>query len=371
MNITIKTLLTLHFICLPFFLYSTEIIIKVPEKFRNTNLPLPPFPNEAINRLEEVEFFQELNLSEVRSINQKKIEYIHYFNILDFTLEKRYMLIGGFSLSLEKEKMHTSLFPVIRSNHFGIFTNATNDSLLNNSFISYVDYRLPVYIGGKVFFNTDKYESTLKYESYNHNLNMTIGFEEENPYGTLLYKNRYKINPHIDINFNDELDFIAGLGSSLLYSRFTFGVSSFSELYQPFIKYDFLHKKLNLNINTDIDQNNLNYRLLAGYKHNRYYLIGAGYNLTHDLNPVNPELVLSSNTLWGKKIIALSSEYIKGQFSFINNYINTIIFFEFFNADNYEVSAEIIYNNILIESGYIKNSDSFEVAISCSYKVVL
>lgn len=372
MNISIKILLTLYIISFPYTPFASEIIIKVPEKFHNRSLPLPPFPDEAINRLEEKNYFEQLVFNSVRSINQDKIEYIYYFNILDFTLTKRYMLEGLFTLSIDEDKTYTSLSPTVQSNHFGLFSNVTNNSVLNNSYISYIDYRLPIYIGGKLFFNIDRFESIFKYESYNHSLDMVAGIEEDNLYGSLSYKNRYKINPYIDINFRDNLDFVTGLGSSLIYSKYLFGISYFSEAFQPFVKFDFLYNRFNLNLNTNIDSNkNVNYRLLTGYKKTLYYLIGPGYNFSSDLEPINPELILASNILWGEKIIILSTKYIKGQFSFINNYLNTIISFEFFNYDNYEISAEIIYNNILFESGFTQNSDNFDFTIGCSYKVVL
>lgn len=372
MNNIIKVIFPLLLILSGTYLYSDDLVIKIPQKFHNEYLPLPPFPEESVNKLEEVDYNKKLEILDVRYLEQNEISYKYYFEILNLNIKNRYSLDGKFIIGTgENSLIYTGINTEATSNNFGVEIYSDYNLESSETFLGYSEFRFPVELQTFFYPESLSFKLSGKYRDYNNLFYVMFGYSSNYIYDlelkidTLLY-------PQIKVsNIEDNLLVCGALNYKSSKLRISPGFIYTNDNAFPKLNLIMDHNIAKTKISTILSESELNYSLITSYKNIIEPGLGFGYNIGTNYEPINPEVIITTSYKLFNGEVRLWKNYFKAYLSFINDNITSIISLKLSTLDKFEINYEQEYKNLSLESGLSKEENDYGFFIAFGYKVVI
>ena len=143
-NIKILLIILIHVI-FQLKVSTQEIIIKVPEKFNEKVLPLPPFPLEIISQLNVENLDNNIDNIEIRSVDIDKINYKYWYEFLNNTVHKKSQIYQSISIDTNFEDITLGHSIDYQNNNFDFTAFSKVGISMNplNLYIGFKEFRLP------------------------------------------------------------------------------------------------------------------------------------------------------------------------------------------------------------------------------------
>ncbi len=366
-NIKILLIILIHVI-FQLKVSTQEIIIKVPEKFNEKVLPLPPFPLEIISQLNVENLDNNIDNIEIRSVDIDKINYKYWYEFLNNTVHKKSQIYQSISIDTNFEDITLGHSIDYQNNNFDFTAFSKVGISMNplNLYIGFKEFRLPFILIAEF---EELYPSiTLKDQSYDYYWSFYLSNRENNSI-KIKYKGNYRLNYLLEFNYVDKNIYGSG---GLGYDFFKIGLSFQKLVLFPYLdiylKLDPLLMKFEtLSLNNVMDyrismhykKNNMDFSLLLGSLIDNEYRLKTGY------------LSIGENLFWGKREYSISANDFRIVSSFINGNFTGIIEFNMDFINSYIYLVGIKYRDIfrLDSSLTIKNNTIYEVGIKFRYNL--
>lgn len=346
MNNTIKFLIIILILNSSFLnqINAQEITITIPQKFNINEFPLPPFPEEIINKLEVIDYESDLlGIIKIREIELDNFEFNYYNEFLNNRIHKKSFLYHESKLGTDFESFYIGYNPEYYNNFYYISGNIEYDfgtQLVNLNAI-YKEYRLPVSLN--VLFDLQK-------QSLNFSLGQKDYFNEWyiNPIISLnsssisLYYNENRnIFPLVDLNFTSTTNNYGAVALGL--DSFRLGVTILNLNPMPYFTFKKDFKNWGFLVDTNVNAELFDYNMNIIFRKDVYLGLGLGLTMSEDYNDFTPYLLFRENYLFGERTYKLSGSEFSFVCSFINDDLTSIILFNIQNINNFTLGLEMEY----------------------------
>lgn len=379
MNVNINKILVILIltIILTSALYSKEIVITVPEQYNTSELPLPPFPKEFVNKLDEEVYESDiLSKQSVRWLKQRKISYKYYIDIYQSDLSNKMYLGHTVMLSTDFDDFIGYYKPELYNNNFllGSYIEYDTDQSIFDFGAEYKEYRLPVNLelsGEKedeiVFFNIDytDYFSKVRLET----------FYQKNFYGTFLFRDDRFIRPLVTAGYYDDSDYYTALALGYNFNRadVRLGPVVVNDNIYGYCDIDFNYNHIIINADTIVERDKIEYLLESGYKKNSYLKLGGGLTVVDETDrDFNPFISLKENLILGEREYRFYEDEVSIVFKVLRNSMLTQFSVSIVELNNLVFTVENgIYNRYNVKSSleYDNSNDEITGRLEFEYKV--
>lgn len=379
MNINIKKIVIILVLFIKIFLpiFGREIIITVPDQYNTTDLPLPPFPNEVINRLDQNNYEDEIIINQnVRDIPQVKIVYKYYRNFLNQNISNKLSLYNTFGGESDFESVSLYYKPELFNNNF-FFQASAQYNLITadyDFYINYREFRLPLDVGIKGELQDRSLLMSLKYTDFLTKLSLEGEFNKDLIGVNLLYSYNSSFMPYVHGAYNNLGDYYGALGLgwdwSILDFRLGPGVINGSVF--PYIDLNFKKGLFLINIDTKVSEDNLDYLGELGFNNKNYFKLGGGLTVYKPGDKYEPYISLRENIIAGYRTYRLYKDKFLFDFEIYKKLYTTLFSITIEELNLYTILVENSkYNKYIIRSSmtYNREEKEFTGNIQFEYKV--
>lgn len=372
MNNTIKIclLLLIIYILHPWKLYSSELVITIPDKYNKKSLPLPPFPVESISILEEKENAEEyLNNFGLRFIPLDSVTYRFLPEFLDF------------NISLEKyTEHHISLYSDLSSidltYDYQLYSNlfkfeSGGGYLFSESKVDlrakYVIYNIPI----DFVFDSSLIDEYVKIQlgnrDYYSSWGISLGYDTDAFDFDGNYRTKKFFNTNIQLGYHYPDIFSGAITTG--WDSLTLGFTLYNGYYYPNMEAEWKFVDIVVFINSELKSDVMNYYISADRMFNNRMELRTGIE-TMEYSSITPYIQLIESFLWGERRYYISEEELIFEQNFINNKINTIISLNISSFNDYLLSTELVWKDIWSFTGQIGWGESdLSYALGIEYKL--
>lgn len=344
MNNTIKSLIIILLLSFTSKIFTQELVITIPEQFSINDLPLPPFPLEVINKMdEEIYDIGLLDDSIVREISLNEIEYIYYPEFLEFKISNKVYLSHNVILESDITNIKSSYLSNFSNNNYllttGLGFNTDDNSI--DLVLEYNEFRLPIDLSVEGSLEDNDIFFSFGDENYFSTWMLTQGIDDNDLFIEGTFKNDISLKPFFDIGFKDINQYY--ISSALGWPLFRGGISVVSNDLYPFIEIEKKVNKFIYRFETTADYEYIDYNLSATYINSNIISIGIGSTLEDNYNSIEPYIYLEENFLFGNREYKFSIDDINIEFDFINDYLTSIISINYI-YDSSEITFDLLFN---------------------------
>lgn len=358
-------------------IYSKEIVITIPKQFNSSSLPLPPFPKEVVNRLAEEDYGDELlENTNIKEIKQERIVYSYYKDFLNRELSnKTYMGHIG-KIYSDFDIVESSYINDIFNNSFifSSFIQYEIDQMDYNFYLKYRDFRLPVDVAVKAEYDNYNISMNLGYKDYYLNLNIEPEYDKHGFHLGILYSDTRGPRPLLT-GFYDDMDSHYGavaLGLNFSTGDFRIGPSLINRSFWGYIDLNLNNGPFIGNIDTELEEDIVDYLGEIGYKSSWYIKLGGGVTINEIDSTYKPYISFKENFLLGFREYRIYQERILTSFNFIKDSFTSIISIDIDKLNKFSLSVENKkYNRYSFKSSlsYDLDEDDFSGSLEFEYKV--
>lgn len=343
-------------------IYSTEIIITVPDQYNSNEMPLPPFPEEVVNELNVNEFDSEIkSIKDARWIKQKYIDYNYYTDFLNLAPPAKGYVSSTFSIYRDSSNVELTVTPEYKSNSFKL-TGAAKYSIdtgIFNMDAEYREFRAPINIIIGADYNNSTYSFLAGNIDYYNKWYLNPVFKETTTEYNILFIDKRYIRPFVQLYYSTEKDHYgaAALGANFSYGNFRGGTSIIDRTILPYGEFYFKNGSFITNGETEVEQDYVSYLIEAGYKKETYFKAGGGIDMYTDYEYI-PFLSFKENLFFGQREYKIYQDKLYFDLSYYKGSFLSKISFGIEQIKNVSLSIEAgIYDVFNIQSSLLYNSE--------------
>lgn len=326
-------------------IFARELIITIPEKYGLNYLPLPPFPEEVMNSLDEVSNTEVLlNTQVVRDIKLNSINYTYYPEFLDFGIGNRSFLSHSGGIETDLKGVKLLYLAEYAGNNFvinGGLSFDTKQTLLNIKG-EYREFRLPIDLSITGSMDDLEYSMTAGQTDYYRSWSINPGLKNGNLFINIDYKDRRFIKPYFSFDYISSVENsgVAALG----WKSFRTGLSFINYSIYPYIEYTKIFNQLDLNLKSEVNNEKVDYRVTGTIINKNFIALGLGNTIANNYKEYNPYLYIRENILPGTREYQISMEDINFKCSFIKDQFKAIISLKYlYNSNQFSMDMLLTY----------------------------
>lgn len=342
----------------PWKLYSSELVITIPDKYNNKSLPLPPFPKESVSDLTEMKnhdtFLDTLNL---RLIPLEVVTYRYLPEFLDFNITMKsfteHIFYVGSDLScvdLTYDFLYYNNLMQLRAGGGYLFSESMVDLRAQ-----YHIYNIPIDFMIETSLLGETANISLGNRNYYNRWSFTLGYDTDAFDMTTLYESKKFFNTELFVNYHYPDTFSGTLIGGV--DALKLGVTTYDNYFYPNVDAKWDVSSSSIILDSEFSNSFMYYYTgVTGLLNNHMSLYVGVKSIEYDV--VKPYLKVEESLLWGRRSYVISEEELIFELNFINNRINSIISINITPFEDFTVSTEFVWDNKWSLSGEVNWNES-------------